>query len=98
MRVEDPVAHTTIGNLGAAPRVCVVGNAALDLSLRVAHLPAAGETSLAVETLYDLGGKGANQAVVAARSICEVKSALRLPCKAIQSPARVAATTLCGSG
>jgi len=68
MRVEDPVAHTTIGNLGAAPRVCVVGNAALDLSLRVAHLPAAGETSLAVETLYDLGGKGANQAVVAARA------------------------------
>jgi ribokinase len=46
----------------------VVGNAALDLSLRVEHLPVAGETSLAVETLYDLGGKGANQAVVVARA------------------------------
>ncbi|WP_297354234.1 ribokinase [Paraburkholderia sp.] len=68
MRVDDPVAHTTIGDHDLAPRVCVVGNAALDLSLRVDHLPVAGETSLAVETLYDLGGKGANQAVVVARA------------------------------
>jgi hypothetical protein len=28
--------------------VCVVGNAALDLTWRVAHLPQAGETSLAL--------------------------------------------------
>jgi len=68
MRVDDPVAHTTIDTRDLAPRVCVVGNAALDLSLRVEHLPVAGETSLAVETLYDLGGKGANQAVVVARA------------------------------
>jgi ribokinase len=47
--VDD--AHTTIGKLA---RVCVVGNAALDLSLRVERLPVAGETSLAVETLLRL--------------------------------------------
>lgn len=68
MRIDDPVAHTTIGTRELAPRVCVVGNVALDLSLRVERLPVAGETSLAVETLYDLGGKGANQAMVAARA------------------------------
>jgi ribokinase len=68
MRADIPLAHTTFDALNLAPRVCVVGNAALDLSLRVERLPVAGETSLAVETLYDLGGKGANQAVVAARA------------------------------
>ena len=68
MRVDNPVAHTTPGTRDLAPRVCVVGNAALDLSLRVERLPVAGETSLAIGTLYDLGGKGANQAVVTARA------------------------------
>jgi ribokinase len=51
-----------------ALRVCVVGNAAIDLSLHVEHLPLAGETSLALETVSDFGGKGANQAVAAARA------------------------------
>jgi ribokinase len=46
-------------------QVCVVGNAAIDLTLRVAQLPLAGETALAVETMQDFGGKGANQAVMA---------------------------------
>ncbi len=49
-------------------RVSVVGNAAIDLSLRVGRLPQPGETSLALETVSDLGGKGANQAVAAARA------------------------------
>lgn len=49
-------------------RVCVVGNAAIDMTLRVATLPQPGETSRALETACDFGGKGANQAVMAARA------------------------------
>lgn len=49
-------------------RVCVVGNAAVDLTLRVAELPKPGETSLALSGTRDFGGKGANQAVIAARA------------------------------
>jgi len=49
-------------------RVCVIGNAAIDLTLRVDGLPRAGETSLATSTALDFGGKGANQAVIAARA------------------------------
>jgi ribokinase len=54
-------------------QVCVVGNAAIDLTLRVAQLPLAGETSLAVETMQDFGGKGANQAVMATRGGARVQ-------------------------
>jgi ribokinase len=53
-------------------RVCVVGNAALDLTFRVRHLPRAGETALALDTTHDFGGKGANQAVMARRAGAEV--------------------------
>ncbi|CAB3793952.1 ribokinase [Pararobbsia alpina] len=53
---------------GTPARVCVVGNAAIDLTLRVTELPRAGETSLATSTALDFGGKGANQAVIAARA------------------------------
>lgn len=49
-------------------RVCVAGNAALDLLLRVERLPLAGETALALRTSQDFGGKGANQAVMASRA------------------------------
>jgi ribokinase len=49
-------------------RVCIVGNAAIDMVFRVGHLPLAGETSLATDTLRDFGGKGANQAVMAQRA------------------------------
>ena len=45
----------------------VVGNCTLDLVFRVERFPEAGETILAEERLLDLGGKGANQALVAAR-------------------------------
>jgi ribokinase len=50
------------------PRICVVGNAAIDLSLNVARLPSPGETTLALESTSGFGGKGANQAVAAARA------------------------------
>jgi ribokinase len=54
-------------------QVCVVGNAAIDLTLRVAQLPLAGETALAVGTMQDFGGKGANQAVMARRAGARVQ-------------------------
>jgi ribokinase len=48
-------------------RVVVIGNCTVDLSFAVPRFPRAGETLLADEKLVDLGGKGANQAVVSAR-------------------------------
>lgn len=47
--------------------VVVVGSANLDLRLRVGELPQAGETVLALDRSHHVGGKGANQAVAAAR-------------------------------
>lgn len=54
--------------VSSTPRICVVGNAAIDHNLRVAHLPSPGETTLALDSTSDFGGKGANQAVAAARA------------------------------
>jgi ribokinase len=48
-------------------RICVVGSANVDLTFRTPRLPLAGET-LAGRSLHaGMGGKGANQAVAAAR-------------------------------
>ncbi|MBS0526224.1 MAG: ribokinase [Proteobacteria bacterium] len=48
-------------------RVVVIGNAGLDLRLVVPRLPLPGETLIGAEAARALGGKGLNQAVVAAR-------------------------------
>ncbi|MEX0696085.1 MAG: ribokinase [Dongiaceae bacterium] len=48
--------------------VLVIGNATVDFSFEVDHLPAPGETLLAHSRLIDAGGKGLNQAVVARRA------------------------------
>ena len=48
--------------------ILVVGNAVVDRIYRVPRLPVAGETLLAVEASRQFGGKGLNQAVVAARA------------------------------
>lgn len=45
----------------------VIGNAAVDSVIRLDRLPAAGETLVAESAAEDLGGKGANQAIVIAR-------------------------------
>jgi ribokinase len=54
-------------------RVVVVGNAGLDLGLAVPRLPLAGETLIGTGQPRAPGGKGLNQAIVAARSGVEVR-------------------------
>ena len=50
------------------PRIVVVGSANTDLVMRVRYLPRPGETVLGGTFASVLGGKGANQAVAAARA------------------------------
>jgi ribokinase len=50
-----------------APRIVVVGSANTDLVVRCPRIPAPGETVLGGAFLQAAGGKGANQAVAAAR-------------------------------
>lgn len=54
-------------------KICVIGSANVDLIARVPHLPQAGETILGHSLLEAMGGKGANQAVAAARLGAEVQ-------------------------
>ena len=54
-------------NHDMSPTVCVVGSANLDLSTYTDRLPAPGETIHARRFTTGYGGKGANQAVMAAR-------------------------------
>lgn len=56
--MSDPVRNT----------VLVVGSANLDFVIRVAHVPAPGETVLGRDARAFPGGKGANQAVASARA------------------------------
>jgi ribokinase len=49
------------------PRICVVGSSNLDLIFRTPRLPRPGETLAGHDFRLDFGGKGANQAVMAAR-------------------------------
>jgi ribokinase len=49
------------------PRICVLGSIIMDLVVRTPRLPRAGETILGGPMLTHPGGKGANQAVAAAR-------------------------------
>ncbi|HJU00177.1 MAG TPA: PfkB family carbohydrate kinase, partial [Actinomycetes bacterium] len=50
-----------------APAVAVVGSLNLDLVVRVDRLPGPGETVTGDDVFRNPGGKGANQAVAAAR-------------------------------
>jgi ribokinase len=48
-------------------RICVVGSANVDLTFRTSRLPSPGETVAGQSLNVGMGGKGANQAVAAAR-------------------------------
>jgi ribokinase len=54
-------------------RVCVVGSANMDIGFDVETLPRPGETALAATVRSTPGGKGANQAVAAARAGAHVQ-------------------------
>ena len=49
------------------PRVCVVGSLHFDIMVRAPYLPRTGETLIGDAWWWKQGGKGANQAVAAAR-------------------------------
>ncbi|MGN0802298.1 MAG: ribokinase [Candidatus Faecivicinus sp.] len=48
-------------------KIVVIGSMNMDISYRVAHIPAPGETIMASAVVKSPGGKGANQAVAAAK-------------------------------
>jgi ribokinase len=54
-------------------RLFIVGNACRDVSYRMARLPRPGETLIAGKVTRDLGGKGLNQAIAAARTGADVR-------------------------
>jgi ribokinase len=49
-------------------RLTVLGNAAIDIAYQLDALPRPGETIIALDVSNDLGGKGLNQAIAAARA------------------------------
>lgn len=49
------------------PKICMVGSSNIDLIARVPRLPAPGETLIGSKFQMGFGGKGANQAVMAAK-------------------------------
>lgn len=58
-----------IRRTSASPAVVVVGSANTDLCVRTGRIPKPGETVLGGEFFSAAGGKGANQAVAAARAL-----------------------------
>ncbi|MCE1255005.1 MAG: PfkB family carbohydrate kinase, partial [Anaerolineae bacterium] len=60
------------------PKIVVIGSSNTDMSVRVPHLPVAGETVLGGQFITSQGGKGANQAVAAARLQAEVTFVARV--------------------
>jgi ribokinase len=60
------------------PRICIVGASNIDLVSYVPRLPAPGETLHGTEFRMGFGGKGANQAVMAARLGADVTLVTKL--------------------
>src|SRR3989442_5720425 len=60
------------------PTICVVGSTNIDLVTRVPHLPRLGETIVGHSFHMGSGGKGANQAVMAAKLGAEVTMVCKL--------------------
>lgn len=53
--------------MSVQPKICMVGSSNIDLIARVPRLPAPGETLIGYKFQMGFGGKGANQAVMAAK-------------------------------
>jgi len=69
------------------PNLVVVGSSNTDMVVKVSHLPAPGETVLGGEFVTAGGGKGANQAVAAARLGAAVTFVARVGADALGSAA-----------
>lgn len=70
----DPIVrHMTTPGAGERGRVVVVASINVDLVMRLTRLPAAGQTVLGGDVTRQDGGKGANQAVAAARAGADVR-------------------------
>ncbi|MCH9653717.1 MAG: ribokinase [Planctomycetes bacterium] len=59
-------------NKTQSPKITVLGSINMDLMIRTENLPLPGETVIALSKVENPGGKGANQAVAAARMGAEV--------------------------
>src|ERR1700678_4732213 len=73
-----PVARHPAGpryraDMAKRPRLTVLGSLNMDISVTVPRLPAPGATVLGSAAVFTPGGKGANQAVAAARLGAEVR-------------------------
>ena len=64
--------------MNSEPRICVVGSSMNDQIARAPRLPAAGETLVGSSYQTGFGGKGSNQAVMAARLGAEVTMVVKL--------------------
>ena len=62
----------------SGPKICVVGACNIDLISYVPRLPALGETLHGTKFHMGFGGKGANQAVMAAKLGAEVAMVAKL--------------------
>ena len=62
----------------AVPKICVVGSSNIDLVSKVPRLPKMGETMIGHAFQMGYGGKGANQAVMAAKLGAEVSMVTKL--------------------
>ncbi|MDL1902849.1 ribokinase, partial [Anaerolineae bacterium CFX9] len=60
------------------PKICMVGSSNIDLIARVPRLPAPGETLIGSKFQMGFGGKGANQAVMAAKLGAQVSVVTKL--------------------
>ncbi len=60
------------------PKIVVIGSANTDMIVRTTHIPRAGETVLGDNFIQSRGGKGANQAITAARLGAKVTFVARL--------------------
>jgi ribokinase len=60
------------------PKIVVIGSVNMDMSIRTSNIPKPGETIIGNNFIQSQGGKGANQAVAAARLGAEVTLVARL--------------------
>jgi len=67
-----------MANSQDTPRIVVVGSSNMDLVVKAARIPAVGETILGGDFIMTPGGKGANQAVAAAKLGADVCLVARL--------------------